>query len=239
MTDGRPNPSKIITHAPRSDGWVPPSGEDHLEQISDHIERHIGPVKMVFHELISDVVHIDVHHVEPSERRPWHTLITTGMSDLPMAAPQQMRECAYAELIIELPPEWPMDQDSWKDERHYWPIRWLKTLARFPHEYKTWLWYGHTIPNGGAHPEPYAKDTDLSGMMLTFPYSLPPEFFKLTVKDGMSIHFWSLWPLFKEEMDYKVKHGAEALEKRMDARQIGPVIETGRTNVCKKFLGLF
>ena len=29
----------------------------------------------------------------------------------------------------------------------FWPIQMLKFLARFPHEYKTWLGWGHTIPN--------------------------------------------------------------------------------------------
>lgn len=54
----------------------------------------------------------------------------------------------YAELVISLPPFWPLDEQSWRDERHYWPVRLLKTLGRLPHEYDTWLGVGHTIPNG-------------------------------------------------------------------------------------------
>ena len=235
----KPNPSNIIKHKAREDGWVPPQGDDHCKQISDHIERHIGPIEMVFHELVSDHIHVDVHHVAPSKERPWHTLITSGMSDLPMKAPEQMSEFQYSELIIELPADWPLNQDDWKNEAFYWPVRWIKMLARFPHEYKTWLWYGHTIPNGGENPEPYADNTKLCGMMLTFPYTLPMEFFKLTVKDGQTIHFWSLWPLYRDDMDFKVKNGAEALEEKFRKREIGSIIDINRPNVCKKWLGLF
>ena len=52
--------------------------EDSIERISAHIEEHIGPVAGVFHELISDLVHIDVHMVAPTDERPYHTLFTSG-----------------------------------------------------------------------------------------------------------------------------------------------------------------
>mgnify|MGYP000664765674 CR=1 FL=1 len=40
----------------------------------------------VFHELMSDIVHIDVHIVPPDENRPFYLLFTTGMSDSRAAA---------------------------------------------------------------------------------------------------------------------------------------------------------
>lgn len=64
--------------------WEAPQGEECIEEISEHIERHIGEICMVFHEVISDTVHIDVHHIKPTEERPFHTLVTSGMSDLQM-----------------------------------------------------------------------------------------------------------------------------------------------------------
>ncbi len=51
-------------------------------------------------------------------------------------------ELYYAELMIDLPPEWLVQDD---DENNYWPIRWLKILARLPIDSDTWLGYGHTI----------------------------------------------------------------------------------------------
>lgn len=33
-----------------------------MERISAHIEKHLGKITHVFHEVLSDQVHIDVHH---------------------------------------------------------------------------------------------------------------------------------------------------------------------------------
>lgn len=62
----------------------------------------------VFHEIISDKVHIDIHVVAPSKKFPWYTLVTSGMSDVPMRAPEQYPDLAFAELFLCLPPDWKM-----------------------------------------------------------------------------------------------------------------------------------
>ena len=126
-----------------------------MQDIDRHIEKHIGKISMVFHEVVSDLVHIDIHQIPPSDERPYWTLVTSGMSDLPMTTPEGREEFAHAELVLCLPKSWKMEQSDWKDEVHYWPIRWLKVCARFPHEYKTWLCWGHTLPNGDP-PAAYA-----------------------------------------------------------------------------------
>ncbi|MDO7875591.1 hypothetical protein Q5H93_12680 [Hymenobacter sp. ASUV-10] len=45
--------------------------DENIAAISDHIERHVGPISGVFHELLSDQVHIDVHIVAPSADFPF------------------------------------------------------------------------------------------------------------------------------------------------------------------------
>ena len=67
-----------------------------------------------------------------------------------------------AELMIALPAEWKLADSQLEDERWYWPIRNLKALARLPHEYETWLGFGHTVPNGDP-PEPYAARAGAHG----------------------------------------------------------------------------
>jgi PAS domain-containing protein len=42
-----------------------------------------------------------------------------------------------AELLVCLPADWPVTEEAFEDERNYWPVRWLKQVARFVHEYKT------------------------------------------------------------------------------------------------------
>ena len=74
-----------------------------LEAISDHIERHIGKIAQVWHEILSDLVHVDVHEIAPTEDRPYWTLVTSGMSDRSMAAPDGYEEWAFAELMLCVP----------------------------------------------------------------------------------------------------------------------------------------
>ena len=63
--------SPIYRHGQPS-GWEAPAGEEFLEDISAHIEAHLGLVKSVFHEIISDAVHIDVHFIRPTAVYPVH-----------------------------------------------------------------------------------------------------------------------------------------------------------------------
>ena len=55
------------------------------EAIERHVEEHFGAIEFVFHAVPSTGVHVLV--VGPSEDRPSRTLVTQGMSDLPMTVP--------------------------------------------------------------------------------------------------------------------------------------------------------
>ncbi len=223
----------IYRHAPRQKGFTPVSGDTHsIEAISDHIEAHLGPVAGVFHELVSDLVHIDVHMVGPTEERPYHTLVTSGMSDLPMTVPEGAEAYRHAELSICLPEPWPLTQEAFADERNYWPIRWLKMLARLPHEYNTWLGWGHTVPNGDP-PERFARNTKLCCALLLHPLLAPDDFQQLTMPDGRTVNFLALVPLYREEMEYKLKHGTEALLERFAEAEVNELLDVRRSNVCK------
>jgi hypothetical protein len=211
-----------------------------ISAISDHIERHLGPVRGVYHEILSDKVHLDVHVVAPSTDFPFYTLVTSGMSDRPMAVPPNSptdEAPPYAELCILLPSTWNIPQDSaevteaFQDENVYWPIRWLKMLARLPHEYHTWLGFGHTIPNG-EEAEPFSDETELGCMLVLTALSLPEEFQTLEVSPGKTVHFYTLCPIYREEMDLKMEQGVDALLDKFDEHGIGDVLDLTRPNVA-------
>ena len=218
--------------------WEAPQGEECIEEISDHIERHIGKVSMVFHEILSDTVHIDVHHVEPTTKRPFHTLVTSGMSDLPMTVPPESGAANFIELMVTLPANWKIDDKSFENEDWYWPIRQLKFLARFPHKYATWLGWGHTIPNGDPQ-EAFASNTDLSGVIILPSINVPQDFRKLNISENKVIEFFSVVPLFEEEMNLKLSKGSDFLLDKFDKYGISEIIDIKRRNVAKKRFGLF
>ena len=87
--DVSPGGSPIMVHSRQKD-FTPAQGEEHIAAIGAHIERHLGPVSGVFHEIISDLVHIDVHVVPANDHCPYLRLVTSGMSDLPMTVPAEV-----------------------------------------------------------------------------------------------------------------------------------------------------
>ena len=206
-----------------------------IEAVEKHIESHFGGETTVLHEIMSDLVHVDVHIVHPTDDRPYFTLITSGMSQRPMTQPTGVEGCQFAELMICLPPDWPgldselMTDDPdhpWQKEKHYWPIGTLKFLARFPHEFDTWIWWGHTIPNGDP-PEPFAENTNMVGVLLLEPVTMPESFHTLRVGDR-DVNFFAIVPLHEDEMQLKLDEGTEALLPYFNAAKMSELLDVGR-----------
>lgn len=209
----------------RHDHVAPPRhGVAHAddERISRHLRARLGAEGMVFHELVSDRVHVDVHLVPPTHDRPSVVLVTSGMSALPMTVPESVTDRAtweHAELCMVLPPTWRFDEAALSDERSYWPIRVLKQLARLPHEYGTWLGWGHSIPNGDP-AAPYCDGTKLTGVIVIPPFALGGEFFE--VPGAPPLHVFQLLPVTSAEMDFKLRHDVDALLERLEAETRDP-----------------
>lgn len=237
MTEKNPRRENIFDHSEaKPKDWMPAIGSEvNIKAIEDHISKHIGEPGEVFHEILSHLVHIDVHIVKPSRDFPFLLLVTSGMSDHPMTVPQGAEEFRYAELCMMLPPDWPIDKPE-----YFWPIKVLKTFARFPHEYDTFLTWEHSI--GGAPEDPMLADgIDFNGLILIPPYELPHEFAVLQLPNGESIKFCQILLLYPEEMAYKRKKGFEALMDLFDKNEIGTMTDPDRPNIAPKrrFFGLF
>jgi hypothetical protein len=215
------------------------SEEEYVNAIGAHVVKHIGPVTNVFHEVMSDLIHVDLLVVEPRDERPYTTLITCGMSDKPMRVPIEnpddlglVPELRFAELLLCLPPDWPLTADDFRDESTYWPVRWLKKLARLPHMYDGWLGLGHTIPNGDP-PKPFAANTQLCGWIVDEPVLFSADIRKLRVKEK-SINFYSVVPVYEEEMTLKLRKGSGALATLFNRAKISELIDANRTNLAIK-----
>lgn len=227
-----------IFHHDEPAPFQPPMGELCLEQIAAHIEQHVGPIETVFHELVSDAVHIDVHILKPTSESPYCRLITSGMSDLPMTTPEGLDVPSFAELMITLPADWRIDQDSFRSEEWYWPVRLVKSLALLPHKYATWLGLGHTMPNGDP-AEPFAPNTRLCGAILVPPLTTQDEFDTLVIDEEKTIQIYSVVPIYQAEMDLKLRKGSQALLERLDAKGITDIVDIDRIDVARKRFGFF
>jgi Suppressor of fused protein (SUFU) len=234
-----PGGSSIFRHEQRAREFEPARGDPRLvEGITDHLARAFGTDDIgVFHELVSDLVHVDVHLVRAGAGRP-NVLVTSGMAERPMTTPEGSDVGRWAELMLALPPEWPLSEQAFEDERSYWPIRLLKVLARLPHEYETFLWYGHTIPNGDP-PEPYAADTRLSGAILLTPTLLADGLERIPLDDRRVVHLLAVIPIHADEMTFKLDAGAAALAERLGQAGVTEVIDPARASVVERRRGPF
>ena len=211
--------------------------DDWLQQIRSHVERYIGRIERVFPGDPATGT-ADVLHIRPIDSRPYHTLVTAGMSSVAMQVPPDASAPRRIELMMTLPESWQLGADV-ADERKHWPTRLLQSLSRWPREHEgEWLGWGHIVPNGDP-PRPLAARTALSGVIIAPSLLVPVAFYELNVADER-VAFYSAIPLYPEELELRRREGMEVLLERLLHRDINDVVELKRRNVArKKRFGLF
>lgn len=195
--------------------WSAPSYTKYEDDIAEHMNK-LSPNSntIVFHEMVSNLIHIDVHFIKQSEEDGnFNILYTTGMSAMPMTFPkgtkeETKRDLEYAELMMFIPKDWDLGKEfdittDMPYERR-WPIDLLKFLTKYPHEYKTYFTTCHTIPNGAEY-EHFAENTNLSSVILV---PLKDNISRIKTKDGSIINMYNVLPLYKEECELKLEKGA-------------------------------
>ena len=150
------------------------------------------------------------------------TLVTRGMGARAMNAPKG--ECARAELLVHLPPGWDIRSPA---EREHWPLRWLRLLACLPFEENTWLGWGHSVPAGTA----FAENTACDSLLLLDAFVPGGESSEITLPGGERLALYQLFPLYPEELAFKLEHGAQTLvERLMQDKLLRPVLDPTREN---------
>lgn len=199
------------------------------ELIENHMEKYIGKIHMVFHEIASPDFHLDVYWIKTNMYGDKvNILITNGMSELEMNTPSEFKSFRFGELCIILPDDWKLSMDDFKDENNYWPIRLLKDIARFPHENDTWICMEHTI--GNADENSYSENVKFNSSLIFVPMDVNSRFHTLKYR-GEKINFFSVIPLYPEELQLKLDKGSDALFERLEENKINDIIDIKRINV--------
>lgn len=233
--------SQIHRHEPnmRREKGVTYLTDAEMDAYCAHLAKHMGPNSTVLHEIISELVHLDLVPVEPTPKHPFYLLSTMGMSARPMHLPKEARGevSPFSEVCIALPPKWPRVDASAKDmgEDAFWPYRWLKNVARLPFEYETWVGIGHSIPNEDP-PEPFAPNTPFVGVLLLDASIYIPGLETVKLSPKREVTVLSMVPLFEDEMNFKLDEGTEALAERIDASKLEAwqLADPRRASVCAK-----
>lgn len=206
-------------------------GEADWDVVEEHIQKYFGDYDEVMHEIASEGIHLDVCVIPPREEHNYYTLVTLGMGAHKMNVPEELADQKHgrAELLINLPPDWNLTKEAFDDDKWFWPIRILKSTARYPlRDRDTWLGWGHTL--GDDDGVPFSDDTKLCGALLLSPGVFGEDSYTCRLADGDEVNFYQLIPLYKEEIDFKREHGVdELLEKCSD--ETLEVIDPQRLNV--------
>ncbi len=217
---------------PAGDGPLYVYTENEMAQFEQYIVENFGSFDNVLHEIVSPDIHCDILLVPPTEDCNYYKLITMGMGAYEMNVPKELKqyELERAELVVYLPPDWNLRSSK---EEDYWPIRYLKVLARLPLMCDTWLGFGHTVSSDEKNT-PYADNTKFCSIMLLNAVNNNYENLDLRIKGLGKINFYQMFPLYLEELEYKQNSDAETLLNLFDDEDIMPIVNLKRKNYCKE-----
>ncbi|MDB1145295.1 MAG: suppressor of fused domain protein [Alcaligenaceae bacterium] len=177
--------------------------EQDLSLLEAFREKHIGHFKNVFHEMISDELHVDLYVSPPTDDRDYYIVMTEGMGAFEMNVPDEIPRSMNhrrAEILCYLPSDWNLDFE--KDDRSYWPFGFMKSIARLPIRHHAWVGELHTM----GDEEPFAANTALCAGILTQYINLVSNTIEpLSVKlsDGKEVDILTMVPLYHEELKFK------------------------------------
>ncbi|MCP3924362.1 MAG: hypothetical protein GY714_17440 [Desulfobacterales bacterium] len=208
----------------------------HSSSIIKHVEKHVGKIDRKFIPVKHSEHAVNILHVKPNEKNRFHTLVTSGMSSIPMNPRKGFEGAEFMELAILLHEDWPVEKDTFSDMDNYWAFEQLVINSQFPFKNDRWIWGGMTMMSGSDEdnrPIPF-KTVDYTGMIIENFQSLPVGFNTLKAGWNKRIYFFVLVPVFQEEIDFKnsQKIDAEKLLEHIKESGFSDVILKNRKNTC-------
>jgi hypothetical protein len=199
-----------------------------LYALKDHIDAYFGNISHIIPDDEPMGVNIDIAVTDPDEFHDYYTLVTIGMGACRMKLPGYFSQdrLERAELVMYMPSDWNPESRDIKDR---WIIEQMRSIARLPKERGTWLGYGHLISNG----MPISGGTKLSSVMIITVQDVSEDACRCFLPDDEDVVFYQLFPLYREESDYKMAYGTNALIEKMP--HISAVYNPVRENVCEDY----
>lgn len=177
--------------------------------IEKHITEHFGMVSNYYQNTDESSIKLDINVIPASRKKPYVTLVTTGMGAHVMRARGKRGNVSErAELVLYLPPYMAPAADD--NGNLFWPVRLIDLVANFAAEENVWLGIGHTI-NYGRN---FEERSGFRGVILLMA-DAGEDAWNCQFSDGEKVTFYQLVPLFDSEMRYAVKVGPIALARRL------------------------
>ena len=147
---------------------------------------------------------VSMHCLAPSEDLNFKLLFTVGMSDIPLEFPEEENGLGV-ELLMCLPPDWPLDPFDQTGQQFRAPMEMLERLARQllsrgKRNLINWVKFSRdwSIEMNGDPPQPLVSDTDLCGWL-----TLGKEIW--TLDDFRKFEAVEAVPIYAEEADFMLE----------------------------------
>ena len=195
---------------------------DELAEVVQFFGNTFGKVdKKSLNQIVPSGHPITVHVIRASGKQKHLTLFTTGLSSAKMNVPDGFEKFALAELFIQLPGNWKFKSS---DPRWSWPLKWLRRIAKYPHDNNVSLGGPVTIIANNVPPEPLGPNTKLTSLMLFAEKSFQRS-------DGEIVHLFRISPIHSDERELEMKKGAAALMRAFDRNNVPFVVDLQRPSV--------
>lgn len=190
--------------------WPPSfASQEHRQALEEHYSAAFGvEPRIVLHEVRSFGVHVDTYMYEATDKRPFMTLATIGMSARAMRPPEGFEEFKHAECLIYLDAEWDFDSTIGPA-----PDEILRDVARIAHVTDSWIFDGHTIE--AREGQQLVPGTLLTDILVRRPPE-PRELQHLLLPNGNPCHFFWAVPITPAECYVVRTHGPQRVTELLD-----------------------
>jgi hypothetical protein len=162
-------------------------------------------------------------------KSPVTVLMTHGLSNFTMPVHEKHQDKAHIELYFCLPSYW--NFEDLNDPNANWIYIWIRRLAKFVIEKKTWFGHGHTMPCG-AEMRQLSATMNQNHFFLSDPMLLEKELEPMIVGEK-KIHFLSIIPIFPDEMDYKQGKGTFKFQQKLVQHGVTEKLDDYRGTVLR------
>lgn len=182
----------------------------------EHYQRFFGSITQdIMHSTDAKQVHVDIYQFEPTQDRPFWTLITSGMSNQRQPELEDSDNLLRTEIVL------------YAARPQDWMFSVMKGLAEMPFDDNTNLHWGHTVPNGQPMT---AQSSHLTSFFFVPPFFEPLEFNELKL-DGDKVNFLWMIPITEAERTYAIEHGSDKLYKKFEDGDVSIVVNEKRESL--------
>lgn len=195
-------------------------GDDESENFKDIIRGIFGDIDVTTRSVNEYGLDFELLLIPANEKHDCDIYMTFGLGAYPINR-DPAKDSAGAEYMVYFP-------HNWDEKRRREMQRYLISIAVLSVEKHINVTYGC----GFSSDMPIMEGSQLNSTMLIKPMYIHSEEWQATLFTGRKIQFMQLMPIYKNELEYKLSYGNDALMKKLSA--VSCAADPYRKSTCPK-----